>query len=338
MERKSKSPSPPSSEHDEERSADEEEEVQHHASPRGNTPPRSPTPTEQLHDKIRTPTPSPPKTTVPVSVAPIPPLPTSQTTTSMPPPPPVSIVPISTTPLPPPIFSQATTTTTTEPPVNVNVSDTGANIETKPPVTSKPLSPSPSTDFGDTLGGANIEFDSNYYSPYRIPTNEEEDAPVTRQQVQSLDEKLDQLLASTRTYNDVVLKAFLDTTFEQYTEAIDKSTKVVEASTSSCQKATTDVAKLIYSSQIFLESLNGHAHSNAATINASVDSLSKSLQEEHAKFENVRSSIQAENTSLLSSVNSRLETLHVDLAKESALREDLARQTSTIEVQTVQLA
>lgn len=52
--------------------------------------------------------------------------------------------------------------------------------------------------------------------------------------MKSLDEKLDQLLASSSKYNDVVLKAFLDTAFEQYTGAIDKSTKAVEASTSSC--------------------------------------------------------------------------------------------------------
>lgn len=67
-------------------------------------------------------------------------------------------------------------------------------------------------------------------------------------------------------------------------------------------------------------------------MNASVDSLSKSLQEEQAKFEHVCSSIQVENTSLLSSVTSRLETLHDDLAKESALLEEHARQISTIEV------
>ncbi|XP_023737467.1 classical arabinogalactan protein 9-like [Lactuca sativa] len=194
------------------------------------------------------------ETTIPVLVAPIPPTPLTQPTTTIPPPPPVSIVPISTTPLPPPIFSQATTTTTpistttTEPPVNVNVSDTGDNTETKTPVTSKPLSPSPSTDSSPILGGDNFEFDSTYYGPYRLPTDKDEEAPVTKQQVQSLDDKLDRLLASSSKYNDIVLKPFLDTTFEQYTEAIDKSSKAVEASTYSCQKATTNVAELFYNS------------------------------------------------------------------------------------------
>ncbi|XP_052627004.1 uncharacterized protein LOC111900825 [Lactuca sativa] len=218
MEKKSKSPSPPNSDNDEE---DEEEEIQHHESPRGTTPPHSPTPTKPLNDKVPTPPPSPPKTIVPTLVAPIPPPPTSQTTTFVPPPPPVSSIPISTTPLTPPIFSQATTTTIpttiiTEPPVNFNISDMGADTEAEPPVISKPFSPSPSTDSGDTLGGDNVEFDSTYYSPYRLPTDDDEESHVSRQQLQSIVDKLDQLLASKKSYHDVVLKDFMDTAFEQW--------------------------------------------------------------------------------------------------------------------------
>lgn len=112
MARRPKNPSFSNSEHDEEQSANEDEEVGHEGSPRGNPPPRSPTPTEQLNDKIPTPPPSPLKNTVPASVAPIPPPPTTQNTTTILPPPPVSTIPFSTTPLPPPIISQATTTTT----------------------------------------------------------------------------------------------------------------------------------------------------------------------------------------------------------------------------------
>ena len=73
-------------------------------------------------------------------------------------------------------------------------------------------------------------------------------------------------------------------------------------------------------------------------MNASLDSLSKSVQAEHTKFEAARSSIQAENTPLISSVTSRLDSVHADLAKESDLKEELTRQASTIEIQKVQLA
>ncbi|XP_023771707.1 flocculation protein FLO11-like [Lactuca sativa] len=242
-----------------EQSADEEEVVQHKGSPRGSTPPRSPTPTEQLNNKVATPPPSPLKTTVQVSVAiPIPPTQPTQHTTTVPPPPPVSTIPICTAPLPPPIISQSIIitspliTTTNESIVKVNVSDTGANSEIKTHVTPKPLSPSPSSDSAPTLGGDSFDFDSAYFSPYRLPTDEDEEAQVTRQQVQSLDEKLDRFLASSSKYNDVVMKAFLDIVFEQYTGAIDKSTKAVKASTSSCKKATTDVMELVHTSHLFL--------------------------------------------------------------------------------------
>ncbi|XP_023748912.2 pollen-specific leucine-rich repeat extensin-like protein 2 [Lactuca sativa] len=310
MARRSKSPTPPSSENDK---ADEEVKS-HHKSPRGNTRPRSPTPTEPIHDKIPTLPPSP-KQTISVSVPIDPPPTTSQPTTSLPPPPPVTSTPISTTHLPPPIISQTTTTTIPELTVEVNVSDTGATTVTKTPIIHKPLSPTHSTDSGATLGGENDEYDSTYFSPYRLPTDDDADAPITTQHLQNINEKLDRLLEDSKAYSGEVLKAFLETALEQYTESIEKSTKA-----------------------IFLESLKGHADTNAAKVQAYVDSLSKSLQEESTRFEAVRSSIQKENTSLLSSVSSRLEYLHADLAKESALKEQLACQSTQCEVLKVQLA
>ncbi|KAL7597951.1 hypothetical protein Lser_V15G22324 [Lactuca serriola] len=165
MVKRPKVPSPTDS-NEEKQSAEEEEEVQHEGSPRGNTLPRSPTP--QVQHDVRTPPPSPKETTVPISVAPIPPPVTSQ--------------PITTTPLPPLVFSQATTTTTTTtgPSVSVNVSDTGAyTINISTPVTTKPPSPTSSTDSEPILGGANFEFDSNYYIPYRLPSEDDDEALVT---------------------------------------------------------------------------------------------------------------------------------------------------------------
>lgn len=203
MARKPKSPSPSSSDHNEEKSADEEEEAQLEGTPQGNTPPRSPTPTEVLDDKVSTPPhsppktivlvsvtslhPSPPKTTVQVSDAPIPPIPTTQPTSTSPPPPPISTTPITTTPLPPHIISQVIvtttpiiTSTTTKPLVNVNVSDTEEFTRNDPPVTTEHISPTPSNEFAPILRGDNFEFDSTYYIPYRIPSEDDEAAPATK--------------------------------------------------------------------------------------------------------------------------------------------------------------
>ena len=196
--------------------------------------------------------------------------------------------------------------------------------ETEPPIITKPLSPTNSTDSGATLGGQNDEYDSTYFSPYRLLTDEDDDAPITRQHLQSIHEKLDTLITDSRAYSGVVLKAFIDTTLEQYTDSIDRSTKAIDASTSSCKKVIDDVTAIVGTTQIFLESLKGHADTNAAKIQDSVDSFSKSLQEEQSKFEAVRSSIQVENSSLISSVTSKFASLHANLATEKALKEELA--------------
>ena len=107
---------------------------------------------------------------------------------------------------------------------------------------------------------------------------------MPRQHLQSVHNKLDNLLASPSTYSDVVLKAFLDTALQQYTSFIDKSIDAVKASTSSCKKATSEVIALVQESKKFLDSFNSHVDSNATKVNASVDNLSKSFREEKLKF------------------------------------------------------
>ncbi|XP_023737325.1 proline-rich receptor-like protein kinase PERK10 [Lactuca sativa] len=116
---------------------------------------------------------------------------------------------------------------------------------------------------------------------------------------------LDTLLADTKAYGGVVLNAFVETNIEQYTKAMDKSTDAVKESTLVCKKSSADVTE--------------------------------SLKEEQTKFEEVRSSMKADNASLISSVSSKLDSLHADVAKEGALKEEIAQQASTIAVQKVQL-
>lgn len=173
MERKPKEASPSDSDyvpsdHDQEKSA-EGEDAHHEGSPRGNTPPHSPSPEVPLNDSISTPPHSPSHTTVPISIAPLPPTASSQ--------------PTSTAPLPPPIFTQETSKTANTPKslVRVNVSDKGApTSETKTLITSKPISPSPFTHSFPVLGGEELKFESYYYSPYRVQSEDDDDAPLTK--------------------------------------------------------------------------------------------------------------------------------------------------------------
>ncbi|XP_023771631.1 extensin-like [Lactuca sativa] len=183
MAQKPKDPSPSQSENQ-----DDEEATSPHVSPRGNTPHRSPSPTQEVNIptpppspkqsppkpedvKIPTPPPSPKQTTpkitppkqptptatpkVPVSV-----VPTSTTETSLPPPP-VSSVSISTTPLSTPIITPVTTTTIPEQTARVKVSNTGAPTVPGTPVITIPPLPTQSTGSNATLEGDN---DDNRFS------------------------------------------------------------------------------------------------------------------------------------------------------------------------------
>ncbi|XP_023748579.1 flocculation protein FLO11-like [Lactuca sativa] len=146
-------------------SSTSKKEEQHEGSPRGNTPPRPPTPVDIVDESVPTPPLSRPKTTVQVTIAPPPPS-SSPPVSTIAPQPPVSSTPVTTAPLPPPIFSNATFTTTPiitstiDSSMNVNTSDVGAKTEEPLKVTTEPISPTPSSYSNPTLGGAEFEFDS----------------------------------------------------------------------------------------------------------------------------------------------------------------------------------
>ncbi|KAL7595963.1 hypothetical protein Lser_V15G29771 [Lactuca serriola] len=303
--------------------SNEGENVHLESSPRGNTHPRSPTLEVRFNEFGPTPPPSPSPTTVPILMAPVPPPVTSQRT---------STTPIaSTAPLPPPIITQATTTTTTtEPPVVVNVSDTRAATKgIDIPVTSKPLSPPPSTESDTVLGVADMEYDSIYYSPYHVLSDDDDDAPITKRHLKDVNEKLDRLLASSSTssnsaYSDTAVKALIETSIQKHDESIQTATKTVDASTLSCKNASAEVGNIIEDANIFLDSLKGVTESNANKVNSAIDSLSKSLQGEQQKFEVVRASLKTNEIVLLSSISSRLNKLQNNLAMENKVMDELA--------------
>ncbi|KAL7587931.1 hypothetical protein Lser_V15G41169 [Lactuca serriola] len=215
------------------------------------TAPYTPQPTPPL---------SPPKTTVQDSV---PPPPVSQPASTIASPPLVTSPPIIAASIPAPILTK-------DPFVNVNTFDVGAKTEEPPKVTTEPISPTLSADSSPVLGGDEFEFDSTYYSPYQIPIEEDESTPATKQQIDSVHEKLDTLIDSTKKYNDVVLKAFMDATLHQYTESIDKCTVTMDDSTSMCKRATSE-DKDLRDSQVFLDFFKGHADSNAAKVTESIE-------------------------------------------------------------------
>ncbi|XP_023762742.1 pollen-specific leucine-rich repeat extensin-like protein 1 [Lactuca sativa] len=161
MVRRNLTSSPSHSDPKDDQSAGDDDKGQHKGSPRGNTPPQSPTPMDLVNDSVPSPLPSPPKTIVQVTVAP-PPISSTPLVSTIAPPPPVIFTPITTAPLPPPIFSNPTFTSTPiitsaiDSSVNINTSDVGGQTEEPPKVTTDPLSPTPSSDSNPVLGRADF--------------------------------------------------------------------------------------------------------------------------------------------------------------------------------------
>ncbi|XP_052627464.1 flocculation protein FLO11-like [Lactuca sativa] len=264
-------------------SESESESSDDEASGRGDTPPRSPSP----EIPVRSQPPYPPLVTIPVSIPPIFPIPTTQ--------------PSTTILIPTPIFTNTTTNTTT----------TGAHstaptppVTTEPPTTTKPLSPTPSTETTPVLGGEDLEFDSTYFSPYRVQSDEDDDEPVAKHHLKAVNDKLDQLLSSSSfgAYSEAALKALFSSAVQEHSASLSAAVKAIEASTSQCQQAslaveastkeckeaTAKVDKLVSEAHLFLDSLQAAAKKNAQTVNASVDNLQRSLQSERSNLEAAR--------------------------------------------------
>ncbi|XP_052622678.1 uncharacterized protein LOC128127967 [Lactuca sativa] len=328
----------------------ENESSDEEASGRGDTPPRSPTP----EIPVRSLPSSPPSVTIPASIPPI-----SQTTASQ---------PFTSIPIPTPIFTNTTSTTTTKPTFTIPKPPateptfttepphttepprtTETPVTTEPPPSSKPLSQTPSTETTPILGGEDLEFDSTYFSPYRVQSEDDDDEPITKCHLKAINDKLDQLLSSSSSgaYSNVVLKALFSSLVAEHSASLSDAAKAIEASTSQCQQtscavdastqeckeATTKVDKLVSDAHIFLDSLQAVAAKNAATVNSSVETL----QSDCSKVEAARLAIEQANDKFHANVNERLTQLQADLAMENGIMDELAKRTTQLKLQTHKL-
>ncbi|XP_023750787.1 uncharacterized protein LOC111899139 [Lactuca sativa] len=279
--------------------------------------PPSPTFEVPVNDSVPYPPSSPTQTSVPVTSAPFPP--------------PIPTTPQDSAPIAPPVFSQSTTKPT------VNVSDTGV-----PTFQTNPLrSPSPSFESATVLGGEDLNFESTYFSPYRVQSDDDEDTPVTKRHLKDLNDKLDTLIAYVSTsssgYSEANVQGILETVFKRHEASIQNAKDVVDASTKSSQQAVDEVKSLIHDAKIFLESLQGASETTSNKVNATIESLSKTFQDEQMKFNQLRSALQDDLVSFQSSVTIRLDKLQEDLAFENKVMDELAHQTTMIKTQGVRL-
>ncbi|CAI9297638.1 unnamed protein product [Lactuca saligna] len=179
------------------------------------------------------------------------------------------------------------------------------------------------------------------HHPYRIQSDDNDDAPVTKRHLKDLNDKLDTLIDSSSTfssaYSEATVKSILETVLQRHESSIQNAKDDVDASTMSSKKVVDAVKSLVHDARIFLESLQGASETNSNKVNATIESLSKTFQDEQAKFDQVRSGLQADQTSFQSSVASRLEKLQEELSFENRVMDELDRQTTMIKTQIVHL-
>ncbi|KAL7597933.1 hypothetical protein Lser_V15G27207 [Lactuca serriola] len=324
----------------------EEEGSDSDGSPRGNTPPRSPTP--EIHISI-----SPissPLVTIPISIPPI-------TSTAQ--------IPSTSIPIPPPIFTKATTTTAE---VRTNVSDTGVHTDapkstsapeptpttehttqteptftTEPPASTPPSSPAHAAESEEPfLGGEDITFDSVYYSLFQVQSDDDDDAPITKKHLKELHDKIDSLIASYSTSQSAIsefaIQKIVDAFSKAHQVSLDSATAAIDASTKACEAATEKVDKLFTDASSLLQSLQETIAATKTTLEPIVNQLATSVASELKSFASLRQTLSDDNSAFKTTIEERLSKLQEDLAAENYLMDALARKTTALKVKSIQLS
>nr|KAJ0216587.1 hypothetical protein LSAT_V11C300155180 [Lactuca sativa] len=182
-----------------------------------------------------------------------------------------------------------------------------------------------------------------------IPSEDDDNEPITKRHLKAVNDKLDQLLSSSSSSDpsEAALKALFSSVVVEHSATLSAAAKAIEASSSQCQQAsiavdastkeckeeTAKVDKLVSEAHLFLDSLQAAAAKNAATIITSLETLQKTLQSECSNLEAACHAIEEANASLHAKVNERLTQMEADLAMENRIMDELDRHTAQLKLQ-----
>ncbi|CAI9298309.1 unnamed protein product [Lactuca saligna] len=198
-----------------------------------------------------------------------------------------------------PILTESTTTSisSTNPEVTVNISDMGANTSVLTTHVSLPISPirqdDPEMIFGDDddddLGGFT-------YRPFQIRTESEDEATVTKGQLKSLHEKIDQLLlaskaSSSEAYSKETVESLFECITKEHAENVAKVNKAVSDSADVCKSTTEKVDKLISETTTFMENYRTTYNNNTASTNEALQNLGAMFKTEKKNMEKIHTGL-----------------------------------------------
>ncbi|CAI9285847.1 unnamed protein product [Lactuca saligna] len=134
--------------------------------------------------------------------------------------------------------------------------------------------------------------------------------------------------ASSRSdYSEETVKAFLETLNKEHTANLDKTNKVVDESANFCKETTQKVDKQISDARSFMSTFQNSFETNTAKANAMITSLGSTLRTEKDHIENVCTGIKTNNTEFHSSISSKIDKLHEDLAIKNKIMHKLPIKT-----------
>ncbi|KAL7594699.1 hypothetical protein Lser_V15G28968 [Lactuca serriola] len=214
---------------------------------------------------------------------------------------------------------------------------------TTPPASPPPTSPDHASD-GDNpfLGGENMTFDSVYFSPFQVQSDDDEEAPVTKKHLKELHEKVDLLIASSSnsqsSLSEAALQKIVDAFSRAQHDSVASATAAIVASTKACEAATAKVDKLFSEASSLLKSLQESADATKTMLEPIVQQLATFVSTELKSFTTLRQSISDDNSALRASIDERLSKLQEDLAAENSLMDVLASKTTALKVKSAQLS
>ncbi|CAI9278951.1 unnamed protein product [Lactuca saligna] len=231
---------------------------------------------------------------------------------------------LSTIPLSTPLYTDSTVPPTTfgEPSISVNASDAGAKTSG---FQSSHVSPSISPIYQDDpemiYRDDEDELPGFTFSPFTVHNESDDEAPVTKGQLKSINEKLDTLLqasklSSSDEYSQASIKFILETLTKEHSTNLEKINNVVNASTSICNETTEKVDKLSYDATTFMNNFQYSFETNIARANEEIANLGSSLKE-RTKLQEVGTGIITDHEEFKSSISSQISKLHDYIAMES---------------------
>ncbi|KAL7609467.1 hypothetical protein Lser_V15G13968 [Lactuca serriola] len=215
-----------------------------------------------------------------------------------------------------------------------------------PPITSTtqipPTSIPAAEDEEPFLGGEDMTFDSVYYSPFQVQSDDDDDAPVTKKHLKELHEKIDSLMASSSSSQSSISEAAIQRIVDAFTKAHDASvslaTAAIAATTKAYEAATEKVEKLFTDTSSLLMSLQETADSTKTKLEPIVHQLATLVASELKSFAALRQTLSDDNSAFKATLEERLTKLQEDLAAENSLMDALARKTTALKVKSLQLS